>query len=58
MVRFYTNKLLDACESGAISYEQVAKACLAYMCEDHVADMVQCDFEELVDEEYEESLDW
>ena len=41
MVRQYTNKLLEYIEEGAIDKDFVITACLKYMSEDDVKDMLR-----------------
>lgn len=52
-VRQATNKLIELCEEGILSWESVALAALRYMSEDDVADMAHCN--ELIAEEEEEN---
>lgn len=49
MTREVTNKLLEMCESGDISWEKVARAFFAVTSEDDIADMVST--EELIPED-------
>ncbi len=37
-----TNELIEAVESGILSWEAIARAALCYMSEDDVADMARC----------------
>ena len=39
MPREFTNKILELCESGVLSWEQIAREALAEMSEDDVKDM-------------------
>lgn len=55
MSRKVTNKVLENVEEGLISWEAVARACLAYMSEDDVADMAHSN--DLTSEEPEEEGD-
>ena len=59
MFREYTNAVLDAVEEGVLDKDQVILACLKYMSEDDVKDMVRCnDFLPwLEDDEEEEDED-
>jgi hypothetical protein len=50
-----TNKLVEAAEEGIISWEDIARECLAYMSESDVSDLVAFqDFFAEEDEEEEE----
>ena len=49
--REYTNKLCDFIEQGIITNESVVIACLKYMSEDDVKDMMECN--EFIDEDDE-----
>ena len=51
MVREYTNKLLEGIEEGAIDKDFVITACLKYMSEDDVRDMVRINDLPIWDEE-------
>lgn len=42
MTRFYTNMLLELVEDGMLDKDHVITACLKYMSEDDVKDMMQC----------------
>lgn len=42
MARFYTNMLLELVEDGMLSKDDVIMACVKYMSEDDVKDMMQC----------------
>ena len=54
-VREITNKIYDAVEEGALTWETVAAAALSYMSEDEVAEMAEMNeffaYEEDEDEE-------
>lgn len=50
-VRKVTNQLIDLVDEGLLDWEIIARACLSYMSEDHVADMAQYNY--LVDDESE-----
>jgi hypothetical protein len=52
MSRIYTNKLWDMVENGLVSHESALNACLRYMSEDDVKDMMECN--EMIEEEEEE----
>ena len=54
MSRKYTNMLYEMIEDGLISKDYVITACLKYMSEDDVKDMME--YNEML-EEYEESSD-
>lgn len=44
-MRKATNKVIELAENGVLSWEQVARECLAEMSEDDVADMANtCDW--------------
>lgn len=53
MARQYTNKLLDMIAEGLLETEAVLLACLKYMSEDDVKDMMHCN-EFILDDEGEE----
>jgi len=36
MVREYTNKLMELCEDGLLSYEQIFKEFMCYLSEDEI----------------------
>lgn len=55
MSRKYTNKLLKMIEEGVLNKDTVIMACIKYMSEDDVKDMMECN--EFVDEEEEEEGD-
>ena len=42
MTRFYTNMLLELVEDGMLDKDHVIMACVKYMSEDEVKDMMQC----------------
>jgi len=44
LTRKVTNTLVERIEEGLISWEEVARECLAYMSEDQVKDMVEWTF--------------
>lgn len=49
MTREYTNKLLEMVEDGVLDRDNVIMACVKYMSEDEVRDMMHCN--EFIDEE-------
>lgn len=53
MARQFTNKLYDMIENGLLDKDTVITACLKYMSEDDVKDMMECNefIEENEDEE-------
>ena len=54
MAREYTNRLLEAIENGMVNRDLVICACVSYMSEDQVKDMIQINellFEDLEDED-------
>ena len=53
MTRKYTNQLLEMIEEGLLDKDQVILACVKYMSEDDVKDMMHCN-EMLMDEDDEE----
>ena len=53
MTREYTNKLLEMVEEGILDRDNVIMACVKYMSEDDVKDMMECN--EFIDEEDEET---
>ena len=53
MTREYTNKLLEMVEQGLLDRDNVIMACVKYMSEDDVRDMMECN--EFINEEDEES---
>ena len=61
MTRFYTNMLLELVEDGMLDKDHVIMACLKYMSEDDVKDMMQCnEFIEPEDDEPDvsEAQEW
>ena len=42
MTRFYTNMLLEMIDDGILDRDDVITACVKYMSEDEVKDMMQC----------------
>jgi hypothetical protein len=55
MTREYTNHLLAAIEDGVLDKDQVIMACVKYMSEDDVKDMVRCnDFMPWLEDDEEE----
>ena len=61
MTRFYTNMLLELVEDGMLDKDHVITACLKYMSEDEVKDMMQCnEFIEPEDDEPDvsEAQEW
>ena len=56
MARQFTNKLLEMLEEGLLDKDTVILACVKYMSEDDVKDMMHCN-EFLYDEEEEEEED-
>ena len=52
MARQFTNKLYEMIENGLLSHENVLDACLKYMSEDDVKDMMEMN--EFIEEEEEE----
>lgn len=55
MSRKYTNKLYQMIEDGLISKDYVITACLKYMSEDDVKDMME--YNEMLEEDEEENED-
>ena len=53
--RHYTNLLLEMIDDGLLDRENVIMACVKYMSEDDVRDMMQCN--EFLPEEEEEDSD-
>ena len=53
MTREYTNKLLEMVEEGILDRDNVIMACVKYMSEDDVKDMMECN--EFINEEDEET---
>ena len=56
MTRKYTNQLIEMIEEGMIHKDTVILACLKYMSEDEVRDMMHAN-EMLLDEEEDEDQD-
>lgn len=52
MSRKYTNQLLEMIEDGLIDRDLVINACLKYMSEDEVQDMMEAN--EFIEEQYED----
>jgi hypothetical protein len=52
MTREYTNKLLEMVEEGLLDRDTVIMACVKYMSESDVQDMMESN--EMIEEEYEE----
>lgn len=55
MAREYTNKLLEMVEEGLLDKDMVIMACVKYMSEDDVRDMMEAN--EMVEEEDEDEDD-
>jgi hypothetical protein len=53
MTREYTNKLLEMVEEGILDRDNVISACVQYMSEDDVKDMMESN--EFIDQEDEET---
>jgi hypothetical protein len=51
MTRYYTDKLLEMVEEGILDRDNVILACVKYMSEDDVKDMMKCN--EFINEEEE-----
>ena len=51
MTREYTNKLLEMVDDGLLDRDNVILACVKYMSEDDVKDMMECN--EFINEEEE-----
>lgn len=51
MTREYTNKLLEMVEHGLLDRDNVIMACVKYMSEDEVKDMMECN--EFIEDEEE-----
>ena len=51
MTREYTNKLLEMVEEGILDRDNVIMACVKYMSEDEVKDMMECN--EFIEDEEE-----
>ena len=56
MTREYTNKLLEMVEEGLLNRDNVILACVKYMSEDEVRDMMHCN-EFIEEEETEEETE-
>jgi len=56
MTRQYTNRLLEMIEEGLLDKDNVIMACVKYMSEDDVEDMMKCN-EFLYEDEDEEEED-
>lgn len=56
MTREYTTKLLDMIDEGLLDRDTVIMACVKYMSEDDVKDMMHCN-EMLLEEEDEEETE-
>ena len=54
MTREYTTKLLEMIEEGSLDRDTVIMACVKYMSEDDVKDMMECNEMLLEDEDEEE----
>ena len=52
MARFYTNMLLEMVEDSVLDRDHVIMACLKYMSEDDVRDMMEAN--EFIDEQFED----
>ncbi len=55
MSREYTNKLLEMVEEGLLDRDNVIMACVKYMSEDEVRDMMHCN--EFIEEEENEEAE-
>ena len=55
MTRFYTNMLLEMVEDSVLDRDHVIIACLKYMSEDDVRDMMEAN--EFIDEQFEDEDD-
>ena len=55
MTRFYTNMLLEMVEDNVLDRDHVIMACLKYMSEDDVQDMMEAN--EFIDEQFEDEDD-
>jgi hypothetical protein len=55
MTREYTNKLLEMVEEGLLDRDTVIMACVKYMSESDVQDMMESN--EMIEEEYEDEYD-
>lgn len=54
MTRKYTNKLLEMVEEGILDRDTVIMACVSYMSEDQVEDMMHCNNFLVEEEDIEE----
>ena len=54
--RKYTNKLLEGLEEGLYNKDNVILACVNYMSEDDVKDMMESN--EMIESDEEEDLKW
>lgn len=58
MSRKYTNKLLEMIDEGLLDRDMVIMACVKYMSEDEVKDMMECnEFINTEEEEEEEEVE-
>jgi len=55
MTRYYTNQLLEMIEEGILDKDTVINACLSYMSESEVQDMMESN--EFIEEEDEDEED-
>ena len=55
MSRFYTNMLLEMVEDSVLDRDHVIMACLKYMSEDDVRDMMEAN--EFIEEQFEDEDD-
>lgn len=56
-VRRYTNALIKKCEEGELTWEQVARECLAEMSEQDVEDLCNTtEWVDCLDDDFEEQL--
>jgi len=55
MARFYTNMLLEMVDDNILDRDHVIMACLKYMSEDDVRDMMEAN--EFIDEQFEDEDD-
>jgi hypothetical protein len=62
MARFYTNMLLEMVDDNILDRDHVIMACLKYMSEDDVRDMMECnefiDVEDEDDGQPDEAQEW
>ncbi len=56
MSRKYTKLLIEALDDGTVSYEDVARSFLTFLSEDQIQEFVESDFNFLVEEEVEATL--